>query len=291
MYMTGDISNVVTEAGVMKLEAPDVIYSNYSGKEIKLTFTNPDFAEIPEYVISDPRVKIENGLIYATGDFPSDTVVHVEVHTKNFDAEFDVTVKMYSRDFIEKNCQNYEKSGIIDNAVKGGTVFVGDSYFTEAYWKDFYTDFAGENAYLLGIGGSIVEQWFMCSERLLYPLEPSEVMVHLGFNDIYGSAAHLTAEEIGAQLVALLTMYHEELPDAKIYFCSVESSKWSNTYERSFTTAITSSCIFFFPFFFDMGAPESRLFSIFSSLSRIASFIIFDIPERGMVKAIPLPTR
>ena len=74
-------------------------------------------------------------------------------------------------------------------------------------------------------------------------MNPTEIIVHIGFNDIYGSAAHLTPEEIGAKIVELLTIYHEVCPDADIYYCSVESSKWANNYDKSFNDAVIVNAI------------------------------------------------
>ena len=98
----------------------------------------------------------------------------------------------------------------------------------------------------MGLSGSVIEQWLMASERILYPMNPSEVVVHLGFNDIYNEKSanyNASASDIAAQLIQLFDMYHENMPNATVYFCSIESSKWhknpgQNLYERSFGVAV-----------------------------------------------------
>ena len=238
LYKGGTLGDNMLDYGRLKITAPEVIYTNYSGKELDITFTVPEYAEDITYEISDSRVKIENGRISASGAFSNAVTVKVKATTSKHEAEFSVTVTTFSPNRIEPNAQKYEaEGGTLSTAKQNGTVFVGDSYFTVGYWKDFYTDFADEDAYLLGVAGSNVDEWLVCSERLFYSLNPSEIIVHLGFNDIYNEAAYMTAPEIAEKLIRLLSSYHEAFPDAKVYFCSIESSKWSNNYTKSFTTA------------------------------------------------------
>lgn len=238
LYKLGTLGENISNYGVLKITAPEIIYTNYSGKKLDISFTNPEYAEEITYVISDSRVKIENGYISASGDFSTETVVNVTATTRMHYAEFSLKVATFSPKRIEPAAKRYEaEGGTLSTAKQNGTVFVGDSYFTVGYWKDFYTDFADEDAYLLGVAGSNVDEWLVCSERLFYSLNPSEIIVHLGFNDIYNEAAYMTAPEIAEKLITLLSSYHEKFPDAKVYFCSIESSKWSSNYNKSFETA------------------------------------------------------
>lgn len=238
LYKGGTLGENITDYGILKISAPEVIYTNYSGKELDITFTKPEYAEDISYQISDSRVKIENGKISASGSFSEPVTVDVTATTGMHSAKFSLTVTTFSPNRIEPAAKRYEaEGGTLTTAKQNGTVFVGDSYFTVGYWKDFYTDFADEDAYLLGVAGSNVDEWLVCSERLFYSLNPSEIIVHLGFNDIYNEAAYMTAPEIAEKLITLLSSYHEKFPDAKVYFCSIESSKWSNNYNKSFETA------------------------------------------------------
>ena len=234
-YKLKTLEGKIMNYGEMNVEAPALIYTNYSGGEVKVTFTNSEYAAEPVFTTSDSRVTVENGIISAKGTFDSDTDVTVTVTTPNHKAVFTVKVLTYSKNFIEKYCLEYEASEKFAEAKEkqNGLIYIGDSYFTEGYWEDFYTDYADEDAYILGIGGSKVDEWFMCSERLVYPLNPSEIIVHIGFNDIYNESPY-TPAEIGERIIALLTLYHEKLPNAKVYYCSIECS----LYKDSFTGAV-----------------------------------------------------
>ncbi|MBQ9071142.1 MAG: hypothetical protein IJY23_07350 [Clostridia bacterium] len=230
-YKTGDSKGKINDYGNMIVEAPELIYTNYSGGEFKVTFTNSDYTAEPVITTSDSRVTVENGMIFAKGTFDADTEVTVTVTTPNHKVVKTVKVSTYSKNFIEKHCLDYEaEGGTLSKVGENATIFVGDSYFTEYYWEDFYTDYAGENTYLLGIGGSKVDEWFMCSERLVYPLNPSEIIVHIGFNDIYNESPY-TPAEIGERIIALLTLYHEKLPNAKVYYCSIECSLYVDSFK------------------------------------------------------------
>ena len=227
----------------MIIDSPDFVYTNFSKKDITVTFTKPEYAEEVVYTVSDERVKVENGKIYAVGELDGEIEVTVVATTSKHRVTFKITVKSFTPDqnqsLIDRECAKYEADGAILSTVKpNGTIFIGDSYCTLGYWKDFYTDFADEDAYLLGIGGSRVDDWFVCSDRLVYGLNPSEIIMHIGFNDVYGSSAYLAPEVVGELIVELLSIYHEKFPDAKIYYCSVESSKWSNNYEKSFNDSV-----------------------------------------------------
>jgi len=138
---------------------------------------------------------------------------------------------------LGKKVQYYEQN-IIKDENKGGIIFVGDSYFdgytknAPPFWSDFYQDFAGEKAFLMGISQSQIHDLEAVSERLVYPMEPNEIVVHIGFNDVHHGS--LTTDELIARITALLEEYNRRLPEAKIYFMGVEPKKSGYTVDDQY---------------------------------------------------------
>ena len=80
------------DVGVMNVTAPDMIYSGYAPKDINVTFSDERFATPLKYSTNTKGVYVEDGKIWAEGDFSSDVeatvTVKSEYHTKT------VTVKV-----------------------------------------------------------------------------------------------------------------------------------------------------------------------------------------------------
>ena len=120
---------------------------------------------------------------------------------------------------------NQSLSGV-PGGEKGGTLFVGDSFF-DGYWSSFYSTFSGKNAYRYGVSSSTLEDWLIVSERIVYPYEPKNIVLHCGTNDIHDDGK--TAAETADMLKQLVSEYHEELPYAKIFVFSIEPRRTSGT--------------------------------------------------------------
>ena len=218
------------DKGSLSLTAPASIYSNYAGKDITANFTKAWYNGEVTYTTSHPNVFVENGKIFAKGDFASAVNVTVTATTEHHKASAVVKVSTFNNYNAETKVQWYE-ANVIKEENKGGMIFVGDSYFDGAsenppYWSDFYQDYAGEKAFLMGISQSQISDLEIVSERLVYPMNPSEIVVHIGFNDVHHGS--LTVEELIARITALLTEYHDKLPEAKVYFIGVEPKKSGN---------------------------------------------------------------
>lgn len=235
-----------TYVGTMTMTLPAEIYSNYPGKDVEITFSKPDYKGKVTYTTDNANVFVEDGKIFAKGTFSS--AVNVTVTAKTPDHTATATVKVLTYDgniSVEKKVQYYE-SNIIKEENKGGMIFVGDSYFDgytieePPFWKDFYQDYAGEKAFLMGLSSSQIHQLEIASERIVYPMEPSEIVVHIGHNDMHHG--NLTVEQFVERLTALFEEYHRRLPDATIYYCGVDPKKIAedisqNRYESSFVKA------------------------------------------------------
>ncbi len=232
--------------GTMTLTAPSNIYSNYPGKDVTVAFSKPGYDGTVTYTTNNANVFVKDGKIFATGTFASEVTVTVTAATEHHTATATVKVSTYNGEIYAETKLQYYEANIIKEENKGGIIFVGDSYFdgyemsSPPFWKDFYQDFAGEKAFLMGLSSSEIHQLEIVSERIVYPMEPSEIVVHIGHNDMHHGS--LTVDQFIARLTALLNEYHTRLPEAKIYYCGVDPKKTgddpgSNRYESSFVKA------------------------------------------------------
>ena len=231
------------DKGTMTIDAPEHIYSNYAPKKINVSFSDPKFASEVTFSANDSRVGFKDGGIYATGTFSSSKYVKVTATSEYHTESFYVNVSTFNDNSAETKVQWYEEN-IIKEENKGGTIFIGDSYFdgklssegTPTFWKDFYTDYTEKKTFLMGISASQIYHWEIVSERIVYPMEPKEIVLHIGFNDVHSSDR--SAYEIATRIIALLEEFREKLPNTKVYYCSVEPKKnaldqGSQFYERS----------------------------------------------------------
>ena len=233
---------VSADPGTMTIDAPKSIYTNYASKPITPIFSNPAFASEVTYTASDSRVKFDEGGIYATGSFGTAVNVTVTAESKYHSATFTVKVSEFNLNNDESAVKYYEEN-IIKPENKGGTIFIGDSYFSgqlkngkPSFWSDFYEDYTDGKTFLMGISGSQIVNWEVVAERIVYPMEPKEIVLHIGFNDVHSS--NRSAYEIATRIIAMLEEFREKLPDTKIYYCSVEPKKnaldsGSQFYEKS----------------------------------------------------------
>ena len=106
-----------------------------------------------------------------------------------------------------------------------GTLFIGDSYFEkDNWWKNFYNDYSGKNCFTSAIGGTRILQWLDYYDTLIKPYNPKNIVIHLGYNDINGTAA--SSIDLSNHLKTLLELIHSKEPNAKLFFFNVESSPW-----------------------------------------------------------------
>lgn len=234
------------DVGTMTIDAPKSIYTNYAPKPINVSFSNPAFASEVTYTSSDSRVAFKDGRIYATGAFSKATDVTVSAKSDYHTATFTVKVSEFNLNNDEATVQYYEKT-FIKPENKGGTIFIGDSYFSgqlkngkPSFWSDFYEDYTDGKTFLMGISGSQIVNWEVVAERIVYPMEPKEIVLHIGFNDVHST--NRSAYEIASRIIALLEEFRDKLPNTKIYYCSVEPKKnaldsGSQFYEKSMVFA------------------------------------------------------
>jgi lysophospholipase L1-like esterase len=213
----------------MFINAPDNVYANYPAKPLDISFADDRFASDVTFEVNNPSVFVENGKIYAKGTFDKEVTVTVKATSKYSSTEFTVKVSTFNKNSAETKVQYYEEH-IIKPENKGGTIFVGDSYFDGykmdalPFWKDFYADNASdEKFFLMGISSAQIDTLEIVSERIVYPMEPSEIVVHIGFNDVHHGP--LTVDALYARIIALCEQYKERLPQVTVYFMGVEPKK------------------------------------------------------------------
>ena len=222
------------DVGTMTLTAPSAIYSNYPGKDISVTFSKDWYKGEVTFTTNNENVFIENGKIFAKGSydkFPWETPTPVTVTATTADHTAIVTVNVSTYRSTNVNVESkleYYENNIIKDENKGGVIFLGDSYFDGAqplppFWRDFYTDWADEKAFLMGMSSSKIEELEVASERIVYPMNPSEIVIHIGHNDMHSGT--ISPEDFVTRLTALVSEYHEKLPETKIYVLSVDPKR------------------------------------------------------------------
>lgn len=219
------------DTGNLLVNMPKVIYSNYPAKEITYSFSKTEYASDVTFLVSDSRLKIENNKMYATGDFEKPIDVIVKVMSEHCDPVIrKVSVSTYNPVSNFETRMKFYEENLIKEENKGGTIFVGDSYFDgypkskPPFWSDFYTDYQNEDKiFLMGASSSQIEQLEVSAERIVYPMKPKEIVMHIGFNDVH--SGHLPVKDIYSRIVALVEQYRANLPDVKVYFIGVEPKK------------------------------------------------------------------
>lgn len=213
--------------GELVIDAPSKIYTNFPGKDVVCTFTEPRFTSEVKFTSNDSRVSVKDGKILAKGAFETPKEVTITANTEHHSVMFKVTVSEYTANFgnLEKRLSDYEND-VIKTAQPRGMIFIGDSYFDAAFWSDFYDDWSDTNAYRMGISQSGINDWEVISERLVYPMKPTEIVAHIGFNDVHHSG--ISAYELADRLITLFEEYREKLPGVTVYYFGIEPKKNSH---------------------------------------------------------------
>ena len=100
------------------------------------------------------------------------------------------------------------------DAEPGGVLIAGSS--TMDYWTDWQQDIGNRLGYNVGIGGTIVEDWLYCYDRLIKPFNPSKIILFLGGNNVNGMGH--TGAYVAELLKTLLNKMNTDFPTAEIYY-------------------------------------------------------------------------
>lgn len=120
----------------------------------------------------------------------------------------------------EREIEIFEEQEAENPSPKGGIVFTGSSSIR--MWKTLEEDMAPLPAINRGFGGSTLRQVNAYSERIIFPLEPSLIVLYCGENDI--AMAGQTPEETHQDFLDLVELYRYRMPETPILFVSMKPS-------------------------------------------------------------------
>lgn len=191
------------------------IYLNYPGEAPKPIFSNENYKGDIHYSIhNETAVKYENGVFVALK--PNYRVL-VTATTPYHKATFKIqTLEMAYESQVAAHEQDWKASGSLTN----GTLFVGDSFFDTYFWSDFYNTYGKYNTRTHGIGGTTTTDWEVFATRLIYPVQPKNIVMHCGTNNLFDDLK--TAEVTIEETTRLLDTLHKKLPNTKFYYFGIE---------------------------------------------------------------------
>ncbi len=150
-------------------------------------------------------------------------VVTDELYT----GQTDMTWDWFGAQYAEENAEDFALNGNDGTT----TLFIGDSFFDVAFWNNFYTDLAGKDAVIGGIGGSTTDDWYHYSKFGLFldgsGVAPKNIVVNLGNNDYFNDG--LTAEQALENYTAYFGLLREHYPDTNFYIFSTVARTGSYT--------------------------------------------------------------
>lgn len=119
----------------------------------------------------------------------------------------------------EKDIAAFEASDRTNPPPKGAVLFVGSSSIR--YWKDLEKDFSEYQVINRGFGGSHIPDSTHFAERIIFPYEPSKIVLYAGDNDI---SRGISPEQAFADFRAFVEKVHSKLPDTRIYYLAIKPS-------------------------------------------------------------------
>jgi len=199
------------------------IYTDFPDKP-NPTFTKEEYAcEINYNVLYSPIVTYSDGYFYASGEGSA----MVEATTKYHSTVFIVEAISYLCDrgesqtkaFLNRIAKVEEKWQ--EEKVTGGTLYIGDSFFDEyQFFTNFYKLYENQNAYCHGISSSRIEDWYIFSKRLVYPVNPSNIVLHIGTNDLFSGKED--PYNMLAEMKVLFNQFFERIPNVNLYWFAIE---------------------------------------------------------------------
>lgn len=118
-----------------------------------------------------------------------------------------------------KEIESFKKLDETNVPEKGSILFVGSSSFT--MWKNVQNDFPGYKIINRGFGGSSLTDVIRYAENVIYPYQPSQVVIYCGENDFLGSP-NINADTVFARFNQLFGMIRKEIRKAHILFISIK---------------------------------------------------------------------
>ena len=203
-----------------ELIIPDMkIYTNFPDCPTP-TFTNPEYeCEITYTVLDDQNIVYEDGYFHASEMASATVEAKTEYHTTSFEVVA-LEYKDAKQTFYLDRVASIQKKWLEAGKPTGGTLFVGDSFFDTEFFSNFYDMFGDSNAFTHGVSSSTSTDWEIFASRLIYPVKPANIVMHLGTNNLFDDMeSSTTALE---NLHRLVNTIHERLPETNIYYFAIE---------------------------------------------------------------------
>ncbi len=101
-------------------------------------------------------------------------------------------------------------------------LFIGDSWIDKEFWTNFNTDFA-TSSFNYGYGGTKVAYWRNQVANLKRAFNPTNVVIHIGINDVN---ARTSAATVAENVQALMDKLRVAFPSANIYWISISPTNY-----------------------------------------------------------------
>ena len=236
----GSTDDPEVDYGTMSLSLPsfnsedgeNVLLAGYKGRKIKVDFSKPEYAtDKIEWSVEEgyaDYVKVQNGVVSATENFPEPKEVKVKATSEHFNGELVLTIKNFEGEYLGNRLFLSSKTELLLDKMKemsetgdietGGLLFIGDDYFDTKYFANVYSIYEGKTVNAVGIEGTTVADWQYLAEKLVYPVAPDYIAVHIGANDLKEGRAGRISED----LFNLFSQLHLNLPEARIFYFGIE---------------------------------------------------------------------
>jgi lysophospholipase L1-like esterase len=120
-----------------------------------------------------------------------------------------------------KEIEAFKKMDQNNPPQKGAILFVGSSSFTN--WKDVQNYFPEYAIINRGFGGSSLPDVIRYAPDVIYPYQPSQVVIYCGEND-FTTSQNTNADTVLIRFSKLFGMIRKEIPRAHILFVSIKPS-------------------------------------------------------------------
>ena len=206
-------------------------YLGYSPTKIETYINNVLTNNLNLYyeIMDESICKIENGFV---DGFKIGTTTVFASLEDGTEASFEVFINdpaeyIFDRD-VRSRLEDFERNGNYANP----TLFIGDSFFDEHnFWNSFYQDFSeSKKCITVGISSSKTTDWLMFRDKLIFNLNPKNLIIHLGTNDVNDSTINKTPEEYYLQITTFLDYVVEALPNVPIYYFGIENRTATSGY-------------------------------------------------------------
>ncbi len=128
----------------------------------------------------------------------------------------------------------FKKQDSVNAPPKRAILLVGSSSFTN--WKDVQDYFPGYTIINRGFGGSSLPDLIRFAPDIIYPYDPSQVLIYCGEND-FPSGVNTTADTVYNRFTRLFGMIRANLPKAEIIYVSMKPSPSRLKYLNEFRLA------------------------------------------------------